>query len=177
MESTQNKPVKSTKSAPTKSTSTPARRKPKPEVFMMKVGKGCFFPADTYTSYRLRERGYKIDDLIACTFKKLNNPGFHRLVHHIGQLCAENIEAFENMDSHSVIKRIQWEANICCEEVGVMVPGVGLALMRFPKSLAFESMDDGERHDLAKGICRHIAQKYWNDTTAEAIEKMASSLL
>jgi hypothetical protein len=81
------------------------------------------------------------------------------------------------MNAHTVLKRIQWEANICCEEVGVVVPGIGIAMMRFPLSLAFESMDDGERHELARGICRHISEKYWPDMSIEAIEKMAENFI
>jgi hypothetical protein len=153
------------------------RTRSKPEVFFMRVGKGCFEPADGYARDRLRARGYRMGDVVGCTFKKLNNPGFHRLIHRIGQLCAANIEAFRGMDAHAVLKRLQWEANIACEEIGVVVPGVGMAMMRFPKSLSFDSMDDGERHEAARAMCRHIAQKYWPTMDAEAIEEMAESFV
>lgn len=156
---------------------TTTKRKSKPEVFMLRVDKGCFIPADGYTSRRLRERNYHAGDLVGCVIKKLNNPKFHRLVHRIGQLCAENIEAFHGMDAHTVLKRIQWEANIACEEIGVVVPGVGLAVMRFPKSMAFDSMDDGERHEAARAMCRHIAEKYWPGMEPDAIEEMAESFV
>ena len=144
---------------------------------MMRVGEGVFEPADEYTRSRLRDRKYKRGDLVGCTFKKLNNPKFHRLIHRIGQLCAENIEAFSNMDAHMVLKRIQWEANIACEEIGVSVPGIGLAVMRFPRSLSFDSMDDGERHEVARAFCRHIASNYWHGLSAEKIEEMAESFV
>lgn len=149
-------------------------KRQKPKVFL-RIGKGCLLPADDYAASQLREKGYRLGDLVEATLKKLNNPKFHRLIHHIGQLCAENIEAFSGMDAHAVLKRLQWEANIGCEEVGVMVPGVGLAMMRFPLSLSFDSMDDGERHEVAQGMCRHISKTYWKTMTPEAVEQMAES--
>jgi len=156
-----------------------AVRKPhrKPEVLMMQYIKGMFRPADSYTAYRLRARNYRDGDLIGCVCKKPNNPKFNRLIHRIGQLCAENIEAFHGMDAHVVLKRLQWEANVACEEVGVVVPGIGLAMMRFPLSWAFDTMDDGERHEAARALCRHIAEKYWPDMSPVAIEEMAESFV
>lgn len=144
---------------------------------MMRVVKGAFAPADNYTSQRLRERSYNVGDLVGCTFKKINNPKFHRLHHRIGQLCAANIEAFSGMDAHKVLKRIQFEGNIACDEVKVHIPGLGEVEMRFPRSLSFDSMDDGERHEVARAMCRYIAENYWKTLTPEQIEVMAESFV
>lgn len=155
----------------------PKPRKPaksKPKVFLRFIN-GGFEPADSYASGQLRAKNYQIGDVVAAELKKLNNPKFHRLMHRIGQLCVANIEAFHGMDAHQVLKRIQWEGNIGCEEMGVMVPGVGLAMMRFPLSLSFESMDDGERHEVTRAMCRHISAKYWPTLEPEQIEEMAES--
>ena len=155
----------------------PKPRKPaksKPKVFL-RIIKGGLVPADSYASGQLRAKGYQIGDIVAAELKKLNNPAFHRLMHRIGQLCVANIEDFQGMDAHQVLKRIQWEGNIGCEEMGVMVPGVGMAMMRFPLSLSFESMDDGERHEVARAMCRHISAKYWPTLDPEQIEEMAES--
>lgn len=152
-------------------------RKSKPAPIMLQVVKGGLQPADNFAVSQLRERGYKVGNVVACQIKKQNNPKFHRLVHRIGQLCAANIEAFEGMDAHAVIKRLQWESNTYCEEVGVSVPGIGMAMMRWPRSLAFDSMDDGERHEMAKQLCRHIASKYWPSLDADRIEEMAEAFV
>jgi hypothetical protein len=152
---------------------TAAKRKSsKPPVYL-RVIKGALVPADAYAQGQLRAKGYAVGDVIAAELKKLNNPKFHRLMHRIGTLCAENIDSFAGMDAHQVLKRIQWEGNIGCEEMGVMVPGVGLAMMRFPLSLSFDSMDDGERHEVARAMCRHISEKYWPSLSPEQIEEMA----
>lgn len=155
----------------------PKPRKPsksKPKVFL-RIIKGGLVPADGYAQSQLRAKGYKVGDVVTAELKKLNNPAFNRLMHRIGQLCVANIEAFHGMDAHQVLKRIQWEGNIGCEEMGVMVPGIGLAMMRFPLSMSFDNMDDGERHEIARAMCRHISQKYWPTLAPEQIEQMAES--
>lgn len=155
----------------------PKRPKHKPERLMLRVVKGGFQPADTYTAAQLRQKGFHIDDLVGATITKLNNPGFHRLIHRIGQLCAKNIEAFHGMDAHAVLKRLQWESGVHCEEMGVVVPGIGLAMMRFPLSWSFADTDDGVRHEAARGLCRWISEKYWPDMSEESIEEMAESFV
>lgn len=141
----------------------------------LRVAKGRLEPADGYASMQLRARAYKVGDVIEATLKKINNPGFNRLHHRIGQLCADNIEAFHGMDAHQVLKRLQWEANIHCQEVGVQVPGVGLAMMRFPLSLSFDDLEDGERHEVVQRMCRHISEKYWPGMKPEQIEALAEA--
>lgn len=150
------------------------RRAQKPTVFL-RVAKGALVPADAYAQSQLRAKGYTVGDVLSATLKKLNNPRFHRLMHRIGTLCAANIDSFTGMDAHQVLKRIQWEGGIGCEEMGVMVPGVGMAMVRFPLSLSFESMDDGERHEVARAMCRYISEKYWPSMRPEQIEEMAES--
>lgn len=145
-----------------------------PPVYL-RVGKGCLVPADSYAESQLRAKGYKVGDLLKSMLTKPNNPKLNRLIHRIGQLCAKNIEAFSGLGAHQVIKRIQWEANIWCEEVGVVVPGVGLAMVRFPLSTDFATMDDGARIEAARAMCRFISEKYWPDLDEEQIAEMAES--
>lgn len=149
----------------------------KRERIYLRVGKGCLLPADNYAAGKMRERGYHMGDLVKADITKPNNPGFHRLLHRIGQLCARNIDAFAGMEPHKVLKRIQIEGNIACEELGIRIPGIGMAIQRIPTSLSFDSMDDGERHEVARAMCRHIAEQYWPDMAPEKIEEMADSMV
>lgn len=144
---------------------------------MFRVVKGALVPADQYTVRKLRERNYHAGDLVQVVIKKLNNPKFHGLIHRIGQLCAKNIEQFEGWDAHKVLKRLQWEANIYCEEVPVYVDGGMVAVMRFPQSMSFDAMDDGARHVLARGLCAWIAKRYWPKLSADQVEEMAESFV
>jgi hypothetical protein len=140
---------------------------------MLRVQKGSLIPADGYTQQRMREKGYVLDDVLAATLTKPRNPAFNRLVHAFGQIVAENIEAFEGLDAHKVLKRLQIEANIGCDEVPLNFPGIGPCTYRVPRSLSFVSMDDGEFKEVFQAMCTHVAKTYWQDLTAEQIEEMA----
>lgn len=147
------------------------------ERMMLRVVKGALIPADSYTEARLRDRGYKIGDIVSADIKKPRHPKFHGLVHQLGALVAENIESFSGMKAHAVLKRLQWEGNIGCEEMGVMVPGVGMAMIRTPKSLGYESMDQGEFYEVMRAFCNWISEKYWPSLDAEQIEQMAGVMV
>lgn len=154
---------------------SPSKRKP--ERFPMRVQKGCFVPADRSTQERLRDRGFRTGDLVFMEIRKPRNPKFHRLAHALGQLCAENIEAFEGMEAHRVLKRLQIEAQIGCDEMAIVVPGVGKCLHLIPRSLSFESFDEGEFKEIISGFCRHIVATYWNTLTPEEVEEMAGVMV
>jgi hypothetical protein len=151
------------------------KSKRRPERIALRVVKGGFQPADDLSASRLRLKGYAVNDLVFAEIKKPRSPGFHRLAHRLGSLIAENVEAFSGMDAHSVLKRLQWEAGIGCEEIGVNVPGVGMAMMRWPLSLSFESMEEGEFREVISGLCRHVSEKYWPSVSPEQVERMAEN--
>lgn len=149
------------------------KNKRRPEKFALRVIKGGFRPADGYTESRLRDKGYRIDDVVFAQLSKPRNPKYHRLVHQFAIMLAENIEDFESLDPHSILKRIQYEANIGCEEIGAKVPGVGFVSVRFPRSMSFESMDQGEFEEIYRAMCRYVAENYWRGMTEDQIAEMA----
>lgn len=154
------------------------KRKPqKKERIFLKVSKGSLVPADAFAEGQLRAKGYKIGDVISADLRKLRNPKFNRLVHRIGTLVVANIEAFANLDAHTAVKRLQIEGRIACDEIGIMVQGFGMVIQFIPRSLSFESMDEAEFHTAARGICRTIAERYWQTLTPEQIESMAESFV
>lgn len=152
-----------------------AKRK-KPEKFLLRVVKNGFESADGYTKSRLREKGYNVGDVVLASLTKPRRPKFHRLGHAFGKLVADNIDEFNGMDAHAVLKRLQWEANVECDVMGVKVPGVGFVEVRIPSSLSFASMDEGTFKTLFHGLAWHVAENYWPDLTAEQIEEMASCM-
>lgn len=149
----------------------------KREKVYLRVVPGALQPADNYAATTLRNRGFHVGDILKADITKLNNPKFNRLLHFIGQLCAANLDEFTGMDAHRVLKRLQLEGGIACEEIGIKVPGFGMVTQRIPRSLAFESMDDGERHEVARAMCRHLSENYWPSASPEAIEAMAESMV
>jgi len=148
----------------------------KPEKFLMRIGQGTLEPGDGYTKSRLRAKGYHIGDEVLIQISKCRNPKFHRFVHQFATLLKENIEDFANMDSHSIIKRIQIEANIFCEEVSVKIPQLGYTIVRLPLSLSFDNMDEGEFEEFYKSLTRYVVQTYWPDLDEDRIQQMAQMM-
>lgn len=137
------------------------------------IGDGVLIPHSELDRARLREKGYRRGDVLSAELTKPRNPRFHRLAHALGRLIADNVEAFEGMDAHRVLKRLQWESGHGCEEMGVQVPGAGLATVRWPRSLSFASMDEGEFREIYSGLCRHVAKTYWSGLDEAEVERMA----
>ena len=142
-----------------------------------RVDKGALVPADPYAASLLRDRGYHVGDLLAAELTKPRNPKFNRLVHRIGQLVVANIESFSGLDAHKAVKRLQIEGKVACDEIGINVPGYGMLIQFIPRSLGYESMDEGEYHQAARGICRTIAERYWPNLDEDAIAEMAESFV
>jgi len=149
----------------------------KRERIYFRVSKGALIPADPYAASVLRERGYHMNDLLAADLMKPRNPKFNRLVHQLGQLVVANIDAFAGLDAHTAIKRLQIEGKVACDEIGILIPNYGTVIQLIPRSLSYQSMDEGEYQAAARGISRTIAERYWPDTTPEAIERMADCMI
>ena len=147
------------------------------EKIFLRVEKGALVPADSYSASQLKARNYAIGDVIASDLSKRRNPKFNRLVHRIGSLVVANIDAFAGLDSHTAIKRLQIEGRVACSEVGILVAGYGMVIQFIPRSLSFEAMDEAEFNAAARGICRTIAERYWQTLTPEKIEEMAESFI
>lgn len=147
--------------------------KNKKERLMMRVIKGGLIPSDIYTSEVLRGKRYHLNDIVSVDIRKPRNIKFNRLVHRIGQLVVANIEAFDGLDPHVAIKRLQLEGRIHCDLIGIFLTGCGMVEQAIPRSLSFDTMDEAEYQEAARGICKHIAKTYWSSLTPEQVEQMA----
>jgi hypothetical protein len=153
-----------------------AKRATKPKT-LWRVAKGALVPYDNATVAYLRDRRYGMGDVLGAVLTKPRNPRFHRLAHALGALLAENIEAFEGVEAHQVLKRLQIEANVGCDEIALNFPGVGPCTYRVPRSLSFESLDEGEFKSVIAAMCKHISKIYWTSLSAEQIESMAELMV
>lgn len=149
-----------------------AAKKRKPR-HALRVIRGGYAPADASTASVLRQ-GHRVGDLVFAEFTKPRNPKFHRLAHQLGGMLAENLDAFEGMGWHKVLKRLQIEGGIGCDEMAVLFPGLGPVTYRIPRSLSYESMDEAEFKGVVTAMCRHVAKTYWPTCTPEQVEAMAS---
>lgn len=143
----------------------------------LRVQKGSLSPADTWAESALRTRKYHLGDVVFAEITKPRNPKFHRLAHELGSLVAQNIEAFAGIDAHDVLKRLQIEANVGCDEIALNFPGLGPCTYRVPQSLSFESMDEARFHDVIAALCSYVSRTYWPTLTPEAIENMAGAMV
>lgn len=148
----------------------------KRERFLFTIQKGVLVPHDEHTVRRLREKGYRVGDTVSADLTKPRNPGFHRLAHAFGQLVADNIDGFEHMDAHRVLKRLQLESGIGCEELLLQVPGVGMVPYKIPESLSFANMDESRFRSVFSGLCAHVSRTYWPSLTPEQVEDMAAAM-
>lgn len=146
-------------------------------IYLRVTREGTLIPADPCAASKLRERSYRVNDLLVADLCKPRNPKFNGLVHRLGMLVVKNIDSFSNYEAHRAIKRIQIEGKVACDEIGYMIPNFGMAIQFIPRSISFESMDEAEFQHAAKGICRTIADRYWHDRTPEQIEEMAESMV
>ena len=140
--------------------------------YALRVIKGGYAPADGTTAAALRGK-HRVGDRVFVQFSKPRNTGFHKLAHALGGLLAENIEAFAHMDAHTVLKRLQIEGGIGCDEIGVNFPGIGPCAYRIPRSLSYESLDQDEFHEVIESMCKYVSAKYWPSVSPEKIEAMA----
>lgn len=148
--------------------------KRRPERIAMRIDKGCMRPADGFATARLRARGYHTGDVVFAEFKKPRNPGYHRLAHALGKLVANNIESFEGMNPHRVLKRLQMESGAGCEEIAYLLAGQTV-VQRIPLSLSFESMEQGEFEEVFRALCRRVCD-YWPGVNEQAIANMAEMM-
>jgi hypothetical protein len=152
--------------------------KPKrtPREVLFRVEKGALVPLDDLSRAELKRRAFRVGDVLRAELKKARNPDFHRLMHAFARLVSENIDAFSGLDAHSVLKRLQIESGIGCDEMGVMFPGIGPCTYRIPRSLSFASMDEGEFRDVSRAFAAYVARTYWKTCTPEEIEQMANCM-
>lgn len=148
-------------------------KKPKPERFLMIVQKGGLRPADGYTEAQLRRKNYRIGDEVTIEIKKARIGWYHRKVHLFGDMVAQNIEAFAGLDAHSVLKRLQVEGNIGCDEMSIIFPGIGPCVYRIPQSLSYENMEQGQFEILYQQFCEYVRKTYWPELTDYQIADMA----
>lgn len=148
-----------------------ARRKPR---YALRVIRGGYAPADASAASALRGK-HRIGDLVFAEFTKPRSPGFHRLAHQLGSMLAENLDAFDGMEAHAVLKRLQIEADVGCEHLALNYPGIGPVMYRQARSLSYESMDQDEFRAVIAGMCQHVAKSYWPTLSAEQIEQMAGA--
>lgn len=135
----------------------------------------------------MKQRGYRRGQELRLEIKAPRNRAFHRLAHRVGTLMVENVEGWEGLDAHEAIKRLQREADVCCEVIEMdaspvisavlavvdqafgagaaallraVLPRIETIPVTVARSLAFDTMDEDEFARLFEGITAHIGGRY-----------------
>lgn len=149
------------------------KKKPKARALMLRVTpEGYFAPADELSREVCRKRKYRVGDILSTDMKKPRSYLQWKKAHKLGQLLAENLDEFSGFDAHRVLKRLQIETGIGCEEMPIKVAGLGMLIQRVPRTLAFDQMEEGEFQEIYAGFCQHVVSSYWPSLTIEAIDDM-----
>lgn len=137
----------------------------------LRVERGALVPADDHARKVLRDRNYDFGDIVFAEIRKPRNPKYHRLAHALGKMVADNVDDFEGMPAHRVLKRLQLECGAGCDEIGYRIAGQ-MVVQRLPKSISFESMDQDAFAEFYRQICHHIGKTYFGGMTAEQVAEM-----
>lgn len=143
----------------------------------LRFEKGALIPANAEAMRLIRERGFKVGDVVMADLVMPRNVAFNNLAHQLGNLIAENIQSFDGMRAHDVLKRIQVEAGIECSETVTDIPGLGRMVFKQPRSLSFASLDQGEFYGFVKQVCDYVSKTYWPSVPPERIARMADCMV
>lgn len=130
-------------------------------------------PVSDLDRHLLKQRRVAIGKEYRVGVEQARNSKFHRLVHALGRLVSENVDAFAGLNCHAVIKRLQREAGVFCEEQEIEIPNLGKLVVKVAQSIAFDCMDEADFKELYTAICRHVAATYWPGLDEQAVEAMA----
>jgi len=138
---------------------------------------GCMVPAGEVDRQILRRKKVRRGMRMRTTVSKERDYGQHKYIHSIGQFVEQNIDGFEGMEAHAIVKKLQVEGDIMCDRERLHVEGFeGYLIRKVPRSMAFDEMEEGDFQLLVKGVCNYISMEYLPtlspEQVAEAIELM-----
>lgn len=112
----------------------------------------------------LRERGFKVGQEYRHEIKQAREGWKHRLMHKIGGLLVDNVDGFEDTDSHGAVKRAQEKSGVCCDVTTFVIDlgqfGRHEAEKKIPRSIAFDEMDEDEFERLFVGVTQWIGDTH-----------------
>lgn len=148
---------------------------------------GAFVPSHPIDQRLAKERGYRVGREYRGLFQQARAGWQHRLIHKIGQMMVDNVEGWEQLGSHDAVKRLQMEADVCCETVEInaspvitavldaaeamlgkgaravlagVLPEIQTVPVKQAESLAFDEMEQDRFEVLFDGITEHIGKAY-----------------
>ena len=136
---------------------------------------------------KLRSPGFnrlahKIGQLVVANIEDFHGMDAHKALKKLqleaNAACEEvvinsNSKEWNSIKTHWMWPGIRHGFDVLKRLIGIDLMDDGKAVVLIPKSLSYESMDEGEFQAAIKKICNHIVDRYWPTETPEAIERMA----
>lgn len=148
---------------------------------------GALVPADDVDGRLMRDRKFRIGRKIRAELKQPREEWQHRLIHKIGHLMVDHVEGWEQLEAHDAIKRLQLDANVCCEMVELdatpvisavldaceallgagarkvlagVLPEIRTIPVKRAESLSFDEMEQARFQELFDGLTEYIGRRY-----------------
>ncbi|MDG9972944.1 hypothetical protein [Stenotrophomonas sp. GD04032] len=148
---------------------------------------GALVPAHEVDQRLMRERKFKVGREVRAELKQPREGWQHRLVHKIGQLMVDNVEGWEQLGAHDAVKRLQLDADVCCETVEMdatpviaavldaceallgagarrvlagVLPEIRTIPVKRAESLSFDEMEQARFQELFDGLTEYIGNHY-----------------
>lgn len=149
----------------------PARAKTRREPLYLRVTpQGTFEPASAYYSAKLREKKYRVGDLVRAEITKPRYPKHHRLVFSTIRKVAENLDS--DVSEHQLLSILK----IKMGRVETMIDSASGKVYYIPESIAFDAMDEGAFSEFHRELCHIIARDYLPGMSQAQVAELASMM-
>ncbi|MES2488534.1 MAG: hypothetical protein V4607_01995 [Pseudomonadota bacterium] len=142
---------------------------------------GSFVAADDISASHLRRKKIRRHSIVRLVVSQPRDYPKWKKAHELGTYIANNLEDFSKFqlpnnrtDSHGALKHLQALSGVECEESFVKLSTGDNMMIRTPRSLAFDEMEEGQYQAAYSGFCQYLIDKYWHDLTENQIANMAS---
>ncbi|CUR48470.1 Phage protein [Alloalcanivorax xenomutans] len=139
----------------------------------MRVGKGVFMPADVHAQQRLKDKNFRMGEVVGVQVRRMREYWYHKMVHAFGDLVAQNIDDFAGMNAHEVLKRLQVEGLIGCTCIPLRTETGERVDYYVPRSLAYDEMDQAEFEEVYGAFCQLVVERYWPNLEPEQVAVLA----
>lgn len=149
----------------------PARSKPRREPLYLRVTPvGTFEPASALYAQMLRERKFRVGDLVRAELTKPRYQKHHRLV------FATLRKVVANLDSGITEYQLLNILKIKMGRIETLIDSGTGWVYYIPESIAFDAMDEGAFSVFHRDLCRVIASDYLPGMSPEAVAELADMI-
>jgi hypothetical protein len=157
-----------------------ARPQPRPTFWivqpMVEPGTGeekmCLVASNQGTRDEMKRRKFTRGTRLKVEMARPRNLPFWRKAHVLAELCIYNIEAFEGLDQHAALKKLQLSADAECEHLDFRLADGTTYRYREAKTLSFDSMDEGTFTQVYDRIVEHIKDRWFSEWSQEQMDAL-----